>query len=166
MPATYEPIATTTLGTAVTSYTFSSIPATYTDLRLVFVGSGAAVNVYLGFRFNSDASAIYSLTYLSANGATASSGRITSNSSGYMFAADNIDTTISMAILDVFNYAGSTYKTSLATYSGDRNGSGYVERNVNLYSSATAINSITIRTDTLNNFAVGSTFTLYGIKAA
>jgi hypothetical protein len=37
MPATYEPIATTTLGTAAAFITFSSIPATYTDLRLVIV---------------------------------------------------------------------------------------------------------------------------------
>jgi hypothetical protein len=35
MATTYEPIATTTLGTAAAFITFSSIPATYTDLRLV-----------------------------------------------------------------------------------------------------------------------------------
>ena len=45
MPATYEPIATTTLGSAATNITFSSIPATYTDLRLVLVArSDRAIN--------------------------------------------------------------------------------------------------------------------------
>jgi hypothetical protein len=37
MATTYEKIATTTLGTAAATFTFSSIPATYTDLRLVVV---------------------------------------------------------------------------------------------------------------------------------
>jgi hypothetical protein len=35
MAATYEPIATQTLGSAATSITFSSIAADWTDLRLV-----------------------------------------------------------------------------------------------------------------------------------
>jgi len=32
---TYEPIANTTFGSTTSSYTFSSIPSTYTDLFLV-----------------------------------------------------------------------------------------------------------------------------------
>jgi hypothetical protein len=35
MAKTYEPIATTTLGTAAATVTFSSISGTYTDLVLV-----------------------------------------------------------------------------------------------------------------------------------
>jgi hypothetical protein len=35
MASTYEPIATTTLGTATASVTFSSISGAYTDLVLV-----------------------------------------------------------------------------------------------------------------------------------
>jgi hypothetical protein len=34
MASTYTPIATTTLGSAAASYTFSSISGTYTDLVL------------------------------------------------------------------------------------------------------------------------------------
>jgi hypothetical protein len=37
MAKTYEPIATTTLGSAAASITFSSIPATYTDLNNCFI---------------------------------------------------------------------------------------------------------------------------------
>ena len=35
--ATYEPIATTTLGSAASTITFSSISGSYTDLILVFL---------------------------------------------------------------------------------------------------------------------------------
>jgi hypothetical protein len=42
MPATYEPIATTTLGGAAATITFSSISSAYTDLRIVLVGTTTA----------------------------------------------------------------------------------------------------------------------------
>ena len=51
MPATYEPIATTTLGSAAASITFSSIAGTYTDLRLVMVGTTSASD-WAFVRFN------------------------------------------------------------------------------------------------------------------
>ena len=37
--ATYEPIATTTLGSAAADITFSSIASTWTDLRISFTSS-------------------------------------------------------------------------------------------------------------------------------
>ena len=51
MPVTYEPIATATLGTAANSYTFSSIPSTFTDLVLVVDVIEATANNY-GIRIN------------------------------------------------------------------------------------------------------------------
>ena len=71
MPATYEPIATTTLGSAVNSFTFSSIPNTYTDLVLVVVVPTAASSGTFGLRFNSDTASNYSHTTLSGNGSSA-----------------------------------------------------------------------------------------------
>ena len=164
--ATYEPIATNTLGTATTSVTFSSIPATYTDLKIVCVGLIAGSGGFWGFRFNGDTATNYSMTFLSGNGSTPTSSRLTSNNSGYMNFAGSFNTPITMGILDVFNYAGSTNKTALVTFSGDKNGSGLVERGVNLWRNTAAITSATIQTDTGENFTVGTTFTLYGIKAA
>ena len=38
MPATYEPIASTTLGASAAAIEFTSIPGTYTDLVVVLQG--------------------------------------------------------------------------------------------------------------------------------
>jgi hypothetical protein len=74
MAPTYEPIATTTLGTAAASITFSSIPATYTDLRLVVVAKAVSAST-LDVRFNNDSGTNYSKTEISGDGSSAVSFR-------------------------------------------------------------------------------------------
>ena len=71
--STYTPIATTTLGSAATSYTFTSIPSTYTDLVLVGNLSSSS-NTNISIRIYSDSGTNYSNTYLTGvNGTGASS---------------------------------------------------------------------------------------------
>ncbi len=62
MPATYEPLATTTLGSAASSVTFSSISGSYTDLVVVFSGTAGGGNSNLILTFNSDTGSNYSWT--------------------------------------------------------------------------------------------------------
>jgi hypothetical protein len=171
MPATYEPIATTTLGSATASITFSTIPATYTDLRIVFVGKsaagGSAVENF-GVQFNSDTGTNYSRTRLSGDGSAAASARGTNNVA-LIFTealAGSTATSPSYVAFDVFSYAGSTNKTVLAESSLDQNGSGTVARNVGLWRSTAAITTIKVYDYGGNNLAIGTTATLYGIKNA
>jgi hypothetical protein len=154
-------IATTTLGSAASSITFSSIPGTYTDLRLVFVGTSAA-NVPGEMRFNGDSGSNYSRTYLSGNGSSASSSRDT-NQTNISMGASAITSTPMMNTVDIFSYAGSAYKTCLITSSDDRNGSGTVDRQVALWRSTSAITQIRLTVDLTANFTAGTTATLYGI---
>lgn len=166
MPATYEPIATTTLGSAASSITFSSIPNTYTDLRLVFVAKNVTINDDIQFRFNSDSGTNYSWTTLSGNGTTAASSRSTNNTRLYATSEGNLSTAqFGLATMDIFSYAGSTNKTCLITGNYDENGSGWLERNVGLWRNTAAITAIEIFS-TPTNFAIGTIATLYGIKAA
>ena len=163
MPATYEKIATTTLGSNTADITFSSIPSTYTDLRVVLVGTSVSA-VSCTLRFNSDSSALYSNTTLRGNGTSASSGNSTGGT-GISINAAGFSTTIpSFISVDVFSYAGSTNKTCLITCSSDYNGSGETESRVGLYRSTTAISTITINNS--SNFKTGTTATLYGILKA
>lgn len=171
MPSTYEPIATTTLGSAASSITFSSIASSWTDLRLVMVGTTSA-NDWSFARFNGtdNSSTAYSMTRIAANGTTASSSRINNYNKiqlGDALFGIGTSTTIPVFVtLDIFSYAGSTYKTSLTTISGDLNGTGYTFCNVNLFSSTSAITSILITNASGSNFNTGFTATLYGIKNA
>ena len=162
MPITYTPLATNTLNTAVSTVTFSSIPATYTDLVFVFDGTGAS-DTYSGIRFNGDTSNNYSYTYLAGNGSTAVSSRSSNNPEMYTSTGNTVTTSQNNTIVHIQNYSNTTtFKTALI-----RNNSTTVETTaaVGLWRNTAAITSFTFKTPG-TNFGVGSTFTLYGIKAA
>jgi hypothetical protein len=169
MPAgrTYTPIATTTLSTTASNITFSSISGTYTDLKLILVATGdanAAGQAVLT-RFNSDTGSNYSVTRLSGNGTSASSGRWSNITSIYT-SFDGLSVSIpTVQIIDIFSYAGSTNKTCLISNSENKNGSGYAERRVGLWRNTSAITTIAVLPNS-GNFAAGTTATLYGILAA
>jgi hypothetical protein len=166
MALTYEPIATTTLGSATSTITFSSIPATYTDLRLVITSTVSDAAGYIGLRFNSDSGTNYSYTQLKGDGSSAATNSTTFSDTLYLGSSGSPSTTIPyLQTVDVFSYSGSTYKTALVTTSQDRNGSGEVIRQSGLWRSTSAINAILIRVYT-GNLNAGTTATLYGIKAA
>lgn len=166
--ATYDKIATQTLASDAITITFSSIPATYTDLRLVFVAkAGATGNPPVYIRLNSDTATNYSNTILRGNGTAATSHSLANNNAlfvgGYGVGVNT--TYFSLHTVDLFSYVGSTYKTVLTTSSQDFNGSGEVTRSVGLWSSTAAITSILIwSTGTTSYFGIGTTATLYGIK--
>ena len=168
MPSTYEPIDTQTLASETTSITFSSIAATYTDLRIVFVVvKPSATNVGGRIRFNSDTGSNYSYTWMVGNGTSATSGRGTSTAELELFTGSAVTTTSpQLQIIDIFSYAGSTYKTVLWAESSDKNGSGAVSRNVGLWRNTSAITTIELSDSSARNFGVGTIATLYGIKNA
>jgi hypothetical protein len=165
MPATYEPIATTTLGSAASNITFSSIPATYTDLKVVITGTSSA-SEYVAVQFNGDTSTNYSRTALFGDGSTVTSNQTTSGNYVRDDALFTNNTNVAMTSFDVFSYAGSTFKTLLMQGSGDKNGSGIVSRIVGLWRSTSAITSIKLYGAFGANFNTGTTATLYGIKNA
>ena len=164
MPSTYEPIATTTLGSAASSVTFSSISGSYTDLILVLNVKGTSSS-YPTIRLNGDSGSNYSDTELNGNGTSAASGR-NSNTSVMYFTRSAVWTTSDFSfnsIVNLQNYSNSTtYKTVLAR----TNAAGSsVDAVVSLWRSTAAITQVLL-SSTAGNFAIGSTFTLYGIKAA
>jgi hypothetical protein len=157
--STYTPIATTTLGSAASTYTFTSIPSSYTDLVLIINGTvGSGVSTTL--QFNSDTGANYSFTGMNGNGSSASSFRSSGTSN---IATGEIRTYNSTIILNIQNYSNSTtYKTLL---SRANTASDYVQAFVGMWRNTNAVTSITMGLAS-GTYSTGTTFTLYGIAAA
>lgn len=161
MAITYEKIATTTLGSNASSVTFSSIPSTYTDLRIACaVTSTAANNNYM--LFNSDAGANYSSTYIQGTGSAAQSGRVASAAYGYV---DYAGTTGQHTItVDIMNYSNTTTFKSYLSRGGD---SGTVTMAyIGVWRNTAAISTILFGNGAASGLLAGTTISLYGIKAA
>jgi hypothetical protein len=166
----YEVISTQTLGTAASSVTFSSIPQTYTDLVLWFDTSMSSTGASIYAEFNADTSTLYSVTFLGGNGTSAYTGRASAvNSAAIAAWQSGYGSSRFIVTSNIMNYSNTTtFKTVLNKYSQAGNA---VETLVNLYRSTSAITSIKLDsrsggTPTGHTFSTGSTFTLYGVKAA
>ena len=164
MPATYENIATTTLTSAQTSVTFSNISSAYTDIVLVSSYLGTLATAELWFQLNSDTGSNYSWTQLYGNGSSAASYRGSNQSQLRLFPNEaSRTTTPTVSITHFMNYSNTT--TNKAMLHRSNNADLSVASHVSLWRSTSAINTIYIYTAT-SSIAAGSTFTLYGIKAA
>lgn len=164
MASTYELIATTTLSSVVNPIVFTSIPGTFTDLRVVCSLRRPASQVTI--RFNNDSTSLYSFTDLIGDGSAVSSGRGTSTG-GIIAHYDSISSAPNITVfvpIDILSYAGSTFKTLIFGWYNDQDGNGYIKNSVGLYRSTSAITSLRIHSD--DTFGVGSTVSLYGIKNA
>jgi hypothetical protein len=167
MTATYDKIATTTLGSAAASYTFSTIPGTYTDLVMVASFTSANDGTALQFRFNSDSGSNYSNTFLEGSGSSATSSRESNQTAIQIsFNVGNNSTNPSASIISINNYSNSTTNKTLLARWNSATGGTYpgTAAAVGLWRNTAAITSIEVFLGS-GNINSGATFTLYGIKA-
>jgi hypothetical protein len=160
--ATYIPIATYTVPSATASYTFSSIPSTYTDLVLIANVQGTTGGNGTTVQFNGDTSTNYSYTLIDANGSSVNSSRATNSTNIQSGLVDNVSW--GTQIIQIMNYSNTTtYKTVL----GRGNDTLQLRPTIGLWRNTSAISSVTVlAAPNAYNFIAGSTFTLYGILAA
>lgn len=168
MPATYVPIASTTLNSSQTSIIFGTggtISQIYTDLVLVMTcvsdtDGGNLIQVGNG---SIDTTSSYSITVLTGTGTSATSAYDVSTSAGMNLSVAN-STQATTTVMHFMNYSNTTtYKTVIS-----RSGSA-AERTrafVGLWRKTSAINTIKIIAGGTSNFLSGTVATLYGIKAA
>jgi len=167
---THTLIGKITVGAAgVSSVTFSSIPSTYTDLKIVGsarTNRSGQVDDPIGIYFNgSNTSLTY--RYIAGSGTVANSSN---GANGYIASATAASATVSTFSnfeIMIPNYTSALYKS----YSGD----SVTENNATaaygilfagLWSSISPITSLTLLSQTSNSFQQYSTFSLYGIKTS
>lgn len=166
MPSTYTPISTTLLSSTSSSITFSSIPQTYTDLVLIMdiIGDNA---YYPQIRLNGDTGTNYSQTYFRGQSGSMTSNRASNQSWLYVTgsALYGISNYQLGSIVFFNNYSSTTqYKTALGRDNSSQ-GTPAIDYICSTWRNNAAITTINIVPGN-GNFSVGSTFTLYGIKAA
>jgi len=168
--ATYEPLATTTVtGSTTTTVTFSSLSAAYTDLVVVASIKGSIASTNIWFRVNNDSGTNYSTTYLEGDGVSVTSIRGSNTTRGTIGGSLSVnDTNYNAEVMHFMSYSNTTTnKTILHRFNSIGGTYPGVGANVTLWRSTSAINRIDFLTDTAGVYiAAGSTFTIYGIKAA
>lgn len=166
---TYTLISSNVLSSSAASVTFSSIPATYTDLDLrisarMSVAGPDNVNVKINSFTNS-----HSVTDITGNNSVAGSSRTTGASSFFLNnilpGTESTADTFCSAGCYFSSYAGSANKTISHFGASESNSASipYITATAGLLSQTAAITSLTI-TPAGGNFVTGSSFYLYGIK--
>ena len=173
MPNTYTKIDSITVGSGgAASVTFSSIPATYTDLviKASARGENAGIITDFGIAFNGGnriSDSQYSLITLYANSTTAASYTRAAFGYNHLFyipGSTATANTFGNGEVYIPNYASSTNK-SISTFGVNENNTvanAYNALTAGLRTNTAVITSITL--SAYLDLAEHSTFTLYGIS--
>lgn len=158
MASTYDLIETTTLASAASSVTFSSITQDYRDLVLVVDANSTTGNCLLRLVFNNDQTNNYYQVYMSAAPSSASLTQ------GFIdtFINPN-DAEESLAIFQIMDYSATDKHKTVLIRSG-RPDVSQLFASAQRWGDTSAITEIDINS-ALNAFASGSTFSLYGIAS-
>jgi hypothetical protein len=166
MANTYTLIEAKTLASATATVSFTSIPQTYTDLKVVCsvrsTRSGDAENLYIGF--NSSASSFSSRNMIGEGSGTPAGYSTLNQFIGVVNGDTSIANTFCNNEIYIPNYTSSNYKS----FSGDgvqeaNQTLAYATLTAGLWSNTAAITSIDF-TVQFTTIKTGSTFYLYGIS--
>jgi hypothetical protein len=163
--ATYTLIESQVLGSTAPSVTFSAIPATYTDLKVVCSvrGTAAYINQSYGITFNGTSTTGFSEIRIYGDGSSAASGTAVNSIEGVgSLATAN---TFSNDEIYIPNYTStSNYKSYSVENIGETNATlTYALLVAGLWSDTSAITSIVL-TGISASFVQYSSFYLYGIS--
>lgn len=153
----YIALATTTLGSATSSVTFSSIPNTYKDLVLAL---DATVNDFVNVlvSLNGDTSNVYTRVQMTGSGSGSGSASQGTHPGLYMvFGAPSERVYAQLQLMDY----SSTNKHKTALSRGHTFGSELAARALRWPSTA-AVNSVTVTAQT-GTFLTGSRLSLFGV---
>jgi hypothetical protein len=163
----------TVTGSSVASVSFTSIPSTYKNLKLIISarGSAAATAVNLHLRMNNDSTANYDWVATSNNSASVQgtpNATQTSIRIGAVSAASAVNSSrFGIVEATLFHYANSIMEKDLMSFEYDNDshstGTLRLQQFGGTWRSTTTINRVDLLMDN-GNIDVGSTFDLYGMN--
>ena len=166
MAVTYKLIAGSTLSTAQANIDFTSIPSTYTDLLLKVSYRSAKSALYDGLYIKlNNSTSTFTYKAIQGNGAAASSFGASVGYAGDLNADTSTSSTFASAELYIPNYTASQNKSISMDSVGETNATTiYSQLVASLWSTTSAINQITVYTQSASNLMAYSSAYLYGIK--
>lgn len=175
IPVTHDPNAIFPIGTynvmtAASTFTISSIPSTYSHLRIyTYVKTSRSAQIdpmYL--QFNGDTGNNYSHTGTEVESGPSVAGfNAQSQNKAYWGRAASASgaSRRGVGVIDIYNYSNTNIKKTFNSIGGiDYNGGGNVVASVGAWESTSAINSITFIPGVGPNILTGTVFQVYGIK--
>lgn len=164
MANTYTLIETVTVGSGgAANIEFTSIPQTYTDLKIVLSGRSTIADNAVKGAFNGSTSN-FSQRIVFGNGSSAASNTPSNNTLCYMNFSSDTASVFANSEIYIPNYTGSTNKSFSSDSAQENNATtSYQILLAGLWSQTAAITSITL-SNASGSFAQYSSASLYGIK--
>lgn len=164
MTIAMQPIYTQTVGSGgVAELSFTNIPQTFTDLKIVMslriANSAVANTMYMGIN---GAYSLISCRYVAGDGSSATSSVSTSQLIGDVSANSATANTFGTIEVYIPNYTGSNFKQYISDSVSETNGTtAYAELWAGLWRSTSAINALKFSASA--NMMQYSSITIYGI---
>jgi hypothetical protein len=167
---TYKLIASQVVGSGgASSITFSNIPQTFTDLKIVCSvndgGSGNGIYYQMGNGTVDTTSGNYAYMYIQGTGTASTAGQNTSTTVNYAGIVDAGNSS-AFGTVEIYipNYTTSNTKPSFTDSVSEANATNaYAQLQSNVWKGTSAVNIIKL-TPTSGSFIQYSTFYLYGIN--
>jgi hypothetical protein len=163
-------IQTITLGTTASAIEFTSIPQTFTDLKMLISGRSALTShaSFMPIQFNGSGAAEYTQRRLYTDGVAPTGQNANNDSSLYLSvvnAASSTANTFGSSEVYIPNYTGATQKSLSIDAVTESNSAtqGHTQASITagVWANTAAITSIRVSTDV--NWVAGTTISLYGI---
>jgi hypothetical protein len=168
----YELIETSILTSNQSSVTFSNLgtySSTYKHLQIRFAARTASggADDSARIRLNGDTGSNYALHQLLGTGSSVISTNAASQTGsniGIIAGGTAPTNSFGLGVIDILDPYSTTKNTTFRALTGLPDSSNLISLRSGLHISTAAISSITLTTASAANFAVGSRFSLYGIR--
>jgi hypothetical protein len=152
----YVALGTTTLSSAASSITFSSIPATYKDLIVIGNFNGGTAGTF-SIRLNGDSGTNYSRVWMLGSGSGSGNSGTSTNNAYRLF---SYGSTRAVGIAQLMDYSASDKQKTLLWRGNDA--SAEVIAIAGRWANTSVVTSLNVFSQD-GTFASGSTFSLYGV---